>query len=363
MVRILSSEIIKPAVITPPPPGSWGERYRTGVWTPVYEEIVAVDLEVIQGTVPKDLSGCYIRNTENPIYDSMDGNVNYHPFDGDGMLHMIRFRDGKTTYRNKFVRTTAFKEEAKAGRSLWPGLIERRKSKYKSDYPGWGVFGIKDTASTDVVVHAGKILPSWYLCGEAYQLNLETLETEGINDWTPDEGISAHCKVDHETGELLFFNYGLKGKSSATKLFINYGEVNKLNKLVNYQRMTIDAPLAGLGFPHSMAFSKNFSIVNYFTNKAHFGIIPRHGKSSQVRWFEASQTYVLHFLNAYEDGDEIVLDGYHMADPEAFRRFDTLNLHLCKSQLWRWRFNMKTGQTTERCIDERTLEFGKYNER
>jgi len=103
---------------------------------------------------------------------------------------------------------------------------------------------------------------------------------------------------------------------------------------VNYQNITVDVSTAGLGFPHSMAFTKNYSILNYFTpTKAHFGIIPRHGEASQVRWFEASQTYVLHFMNAYEDGEDIVLDGYHMANPEAFRRFDTLNMHLCKSQL------------------------------
>ena len=37
------------------------------------------------------------------------------------------------------------------------------------------------------------------------------------------------------------------------------------------------------------------------------------GTASEVRWFEGSPTYVLHFLNAYEEGDEIVMDGYHMA--------------------------------------------------
>lgn len=182
--------------------------------------------------------------------------------------------------------------------------------------------------------------------------------------WTPKEGISAHCKVDHRTGELIFFNYGLKGPRGAKKLFINYGEVDRQNKLVNYQRMSrtiVDLP--NLAFPHDMAFTRNFSIVNYFTTKAHFGIIPRHGKSSKTRWFEASNTYVLHFLNAYEDGDEIVLDGYHMANPETFRKFNTLDLQSCKPQLWRWRFNMKTGHTTERCMDERPLEFGMINQR
>lgn len=103
--------------------------------------VVAESLEVIQGTIPKDIEGMYIRNTENPIHDSMDGNVNYHPFvsgsilvigygvlfmllqDGDAMLHAIRFSGGKASYRNKFVRTTAFETEQKAGRALWVSYV------------------------------------------------------------------------------------------------------------------------------------------------------------------------------------------------------------------------------------------------
>ncbi len=43
-------------------------------------------------------------------------------------------------------------------------------------------------------------------------------------------------------------------------------------------------------------------------------MIPRTG--SAVRWFEAASTYVLHWVNAYEEGDEIVLDGFFQEDPE-----------------------------------------------
>ena len=67
---------------------------------------------------PARTAGVYIRNTENPAFDSMDGNVNYHPFDGDAMLHAIRFRGGKASYRNKFVRTKGFEaEQARAPRA------------------------------------------------------------------------------------------------------------------------------------------------------------------------------------------------------------------------------------------------------
>ena len=36
-----------------------------------------------------------------------------------------------------------------------------------------------------------------------------------------------------------------------------------------------------------------------------FAVVPRLG-DGPARWFEAEPTYVLHWINAYEDGDEIV---------------------------------------------------------
>ena len=52
------------------------------------------------------------------------------------------------------------------------------------------------------------------------------------------------------------------------------------------------------------------------TCRRRFAVIPRRGQTSDIRWFEADPTYVLHFVNAYEDGDEIVLDGFFQGDPE-----------------------------------------------
>ena len=39
----------------------------------------------------------------------------YHPFDGDGMVHVVGFRDGKAYYRNRFVRTDGFARRAGGG--------------------------------------------------------------------------------------------------------------------------------------------------------------------------------------------------------------------------------------------------------
>ena len=128
--------------------------YRTGAWRPNTREYDAYDLE-IEGELPEDLSGIYLRNTENPLHDAIG---RYHPFDGDGMLHSMWFESGRTEYRNRYIRTDGFDAELKAGRALWAGLMERPE---RSERDGWGArTRLKDSSSTDVVVHRGRAATS-----------------------------------------------------------------------------------------------------------------------------------------------------------------------------------------------------------
>jgi len=130
-----------------------------GAWTPVFEELATDDLEVV-GEIPADIDGLYVRNTENPVHDSIG---RYHPFDGDGMIHTIRLKDGQATYRNRFVRTEGFEAEQKEGGPLWVGLMG---NPHDSLRPGLTAHGsVKDSSSTAVVVHGGAILSTFYLCG------------------------------------------------------------------------------------------------------------------------------------------------------------------------------------------------------
>jgi hypothetical protein len=189
--------------------------YMTGAWTPLHEEVDAVDLEVLEGAIPADLDGVYLRNTENPVHQPLG---RYHPFDGDGMVHQIEFRGGQARYRNRFIRTRGFEAEQEAGESLWGGLADGPGT---SKRPGFGAHGgLKDTASTDIVVHAGEAIATFYQCGEAYRLDPLTLENLGVAAWAPLDGVSAHAKVDEATGELLFFNY------SKHAPYMHYGVVD-----------------------------------------------------------------------------------------------------------------------------------------
>ncbi|MEI6661822.1 MAG: carotenoid oxygenase family protein, partial [Comamonadaceae bacterium] len=89
--------------------------YLQGAWTPLLEEVNATELEVLEGSIPLDLDGVYLRNTENPV---LQAKGKYHPFDGDGMLHMAAFKNGKVSYRNRFIQTKGLNAELEAGRAL-----------------------------------------------------------------------------------------------------------------------------------------------------------------------------------------------------------------------------------------------------
>jgi carotenoid cleavage dioxygenase-like enzyme len=352
--------------------------YLNGAWTPLHEEVDAWDLEVIEGRIPADIDGVYVRNTENQIHQPLG---RFHPFDGDGMLHQIDFKGGRASYRNRWVRTRGLQAEQEAGGSLWGGLMDGPDVSLR---PGFGAHGgLKDSASTDVVVHAGKVVATFYQCGEAYQLDPETLAQLGVAPWAPLDGVSAHAKVDERTGELLFFNYSVHAP------FMHYGVVDATGVRTVYE--AIDLP--GPRLPHDMAFSERFSIVNdlpvfwdaeLLKRNVHavrlheglpsrFGLIPRHGKGADIRWFDAAPCYILHFLNAYEDGDEVVMDGYFQENPTP-RPLKTgpdgyghlmafLDEYSFRPKLHRWRFNLRTGATTEGHLDDRVLEFGMFNQR
>lgn len=351
--------------------------YMNGAWTPNYEEYDATDLEVI-GEIPKDLDGTYLRNTENPVHQSLGP---YHPFDGDGMVHMMGFFEGRAIYRNRFVRTKGFLAEQEAGRALWAGIAAPPSL---STRPGWGAHErLKDASSTDIVVHAGKVMTTFYQCGEGYRLDPYTLDTLGTEGWVPLDGISAHPKTDENTGEMLFFNY------SKHAPYQHYGVVDKDNKLVHY----VPVELPGPRLPHDMAFTKNYSILadlplfwdeellkkDIHAARFHpdlptrFAILPRYGTPDQIRWFEAAPTYVLHWMNAYEEGDEIILDGYFQEEPmpkglegwpgKMGKLMAYVDQHSFRSKLHRWRFNLKTGETKEERLDDRVLEFGTFNQK
>jgi carotenoid cleavage dioxygenase len=275
----------------------------------------------------------------------------------------VRFEHGRASYRNRWVRTSALAEEQAAGHALWKGIKEPLRAD-RPDEP------MKNTSNTDVKYHAGRLLTMWYRSGMPYWVDPATLETIGPADHGGAlSRISAHSRPDETTGELVWFDYGTEAP------YMRYGVIGPDRQ----PRHAIDVPLPGPRLPHDMAVTENYTIVHDFPLlpdveafragryklKFHadmptrFGILPRYGRASDVRWFEAKPIYMLHVVNAWEEGDEIVMVGtpyrMHQADdgsPDVARLIQTIRKRRRDYLLYEWRFDLKTGRTRERAIDD-----------
>ncbi len=341
--------------------------YLMGGYAPVDTEIAADDLEVI-GEIPPDLNGLYVRNGPNPRYKT-EGR--HHWFDGDGMLHAIHLRDGTATYRNRWIRTDGFAADNDAGRANWRGVAEPRDGN-----PDDGSrLRLKDTANTDILFHNGNLIAMWYLAGEPYRIDPATLETLGKEDWqgTRQSCVSAHAKVDQHTGEFLFFDYGPQPP------YMSYGVVSPDGIVKHFTPIE----LPGARMPHDMAITENFSILMDLPlvvdpnsakqgrhsllfkqdTPARFAVVPRYGTSADVQWFDAEPCYIYHSVNAWEEGDEIVMDVCRFRPPGPAPVPITgplasiLNYLRLDAHLYRYRFNRTTGATAEGPLDDRNTEF------
>lgn len=338
--------------------------FLEGNFAPIHDEITADDLTVI-GQLPTDLSGMFVRNGPNPQFTPLG---QYHWFDGDGMLHGVRISNGKASYRNRYVQTKGFKIEQKADRAIWSGLLEPPQT----DNPhGPG----KNTANTALVWHAGKFLATWE-GGEPHAIKLPNLETVGPYTYGDKlvSAFTAHPKVDPSTGEMMFFGY-----SPAAPPYLQYGIVSATGELL--WTVPIDLPVGVM--MHDFAIAEHYTIfmdlpltfsvermqrgepVLMFEPErpSRFGILPRHGDNSSIRWFESPACYVFHTLNAYEEGDEVVLVACRMNSTTVLMSEQTPSeTEGDTSHLYRWRFNLKTGTVREEMLDDVRTEFPRVNE-
>lgn len=346
--------------------------FLKGNYGPVFEEIEATDLKVI-GSIPQGLDGMFLRNGPNPQFAPIG---NYHWFDGDGMLHGVLLRDGKASYRNRWVRTQGFVDEREEGKAIWGGL---------TDPPNPGLMAqgkpmFKNAANTALVWHDGKLLALWE-GGEPYEISAPSLETVGPLDFGGNlsHPFTAHPKIDPVSGDMFCFGY------QPVRPFLKYSVVGADGTIRSTSAIDLPRPV----MMHDFAITEHYAIFmdlpatfNFMRmlsggpflsfepeRGARFGIMPRDG-SGEIRWFESPPCYVFHTLNAFEDGDEVVLvacrygrfpGSLGMGGPPVDGRPDAPGEDEAP-RLHRWRFNLATGATTEETLDDRPVEFPRINE-
>lgn len=328
--------------------------YLTGIHTPMTEELTLEDLRV-EGTIPPQLSGRYLRNGPNPAV--APDPASYHWFTGAGMVHGIAITGGKAGwYRNRWVRGS--EACAALGEALPPG--PRAEG---NDAPNTNVVGL--AGRTFAIVEAG---------GKPVELS-DTLETIAHNpfDGTLQNGYTAHPHFDPATGETHAITY-LGNEMNKVWHVVLDAE----GHVVREEAVAVsDGPSI-----HDCAITQNhvliFDLPVTFSMKsllggfrfpyqwnakhpARVGLLPRTGAGSEVVWVPVSPCYVFHPANAYETGDGKVIVDVVVHDTMFAR--STRGPDSEKSRMERWTIDPVAGATTRAVIHDHPQEFPRYDER
>jgi carotenoid cleavage dioxygenase-like enzyme len=336
-----------------------------GNFAPWRMEGVAEDLEVV-GEIPRDLNGTFYRNGPNPAYEPKG---RYHWFDGDGMIHAITLRDGRASYRNRWVQSEGLLEERKAGKATYPGLLSMSATEVPT---------FKVTANTNIVAHAGKLL-ALVESSLPTELATCTLETKGLYDFAGKltGAMTAHPKMDPETGEMLFFGY------APFPPYLRYHVADRSGALVRSEEIDVAWP----SMIHDFAITKDYVVFilcpvvfsfeelmqggSIFAWKpelgTRIGVMPRSGGNADVKWYETDASYVFHPMNAYVENDQLTLDVARyeqllFMSPKAARDPGWRDKNVAR--LHRWTIDLRNGGGIKSTpLDDRDGEFPRVDER
>ncbi len=321
---------------------------NAGALAPVADEVNVRQLPVT-GILPEGLTGTLVRNGPNPYSGAFSGSGMLDWWPEAAMVHGIRLEQGNALeYANRWVRTRQ-----------WAGHFDAADAATRPE----------TNPNVNVIRHAGRDL-ALAEGGPPVEL-LPGLDTGPVPAGL-EAGITAHPKLDPETGELIWF------RSSWAEPCLVYGVSDAGGRVTVEQVIDLPGPAmmhdCAITGRHSLLldgnvaydlslFEKGLRIpIRWFEERtARLGVIPRSG--GVVRWFAIEPGFIQHVANAYEDGeDRIVLDAIRY---DSFLRLDAASSGFEPNplgRLWRYDIDLRTGRVGERPLSEQDMEMPRINE-
>ena len=306
-------------------------------------EMAASNLEIL-GRIPESLSGRLIRNGPEPLgdaqsHDGLQGSSN-------AMLHQISIAGGRADYQSRRISSTsAFGEDADA----FGGIQTPRGGPNSGLVLHGGHVRALGALSNPVVVNA-------------------SLEVESIDDLAGSMpfGIGTHAHVDSVWDEMIVIGSSPRSSSFQVGTVDVKGRMRRVVEIATDTPMFPDTPI----FIHDFSFTDTDVVVLASgadminggvswdpTAPAYFGVLPRDGEASDIRWHEVSPRVVWHFMNSYRDGAQIVVDHVAHRAPIATAGKSALLPGVTAPQLRRTQINTLTGETTDEILDDRAVEY------
>ncbi|MYM34364.1 lignostilbene alpha-beta-dioxygenase [Duganella sp. FT94W] len=347
-----------------------------GYYMPSRMEVDIADLEVMHGEIPKEINGTFYRVGPDPQFPPLLGTD--LRFNGDGMVSMFRFSEGHVDYKSRWVHTDKFKLERAARRALFGAY----RNPFTDDASVKGK--IRGTANTNVLFHAGQLF-AYKEDSPPMALDPHTLATVGYSNYAgklTSETFTAHAKIDPVNGDMLGFGYAAKGVCTTDIAYY----VIDTNGTIKHEAW-FEAPYAGM--VHDWVVTQDYVIFPIVpissdlersragkpafmwdeSKDVYLGVLPRLGSAKDIRWFRGPTRFAAHFLNGFNEGGKIHLDGI-VAAGNLFPFFPDVNgkpfdVEKSLARLTRWTIDLSQddGFVETTLTDFAGCEFPKIDER
>jgi carotenoid cleavage dioxygenase-like enzyme len=342
---------------------------------PVRLEGEVFDLEV-SGEIPTDLNGTFFRCGAEHQYPPRLGDDVF--INGDGMLSSFTFEDGHVDFKCRFVRTDKFNAERAARR----GLFGAYRNPFSDDPSVAGVE--RGTANTNVIWHGGKLLA---LKEDSHPMQIDpiTLETRGRWDFygaVKSRTVTAHPKIDPESGELFFYGSAAKGETTPDIAFYIANPQGRITREV-----WITPPYASM--MHDFVVTREhvlFAVMPTTSNlermkaggpiymwderlPTYLGVMPRDGDAQDIRWFKGPARWMYHVMNGFSEDGKVHMSSCagHMQSFPFFPAIDgsAYDPEKAKPRLTQWSCDLRAGTEhfEERVLNDTRSELPRIDDR
>jgi carotenoid cleavage dioxygenase len=280
-----------------PYPEDSPNQYLIGPYAPVLEEVTVTHLTV-EGNIPPELDGRFLRNGPNPI--EVEDMELHHWFLGDGMLHGTRLKDGKALwYRNRYVRS---------------GLTAKHMG-MEEGVPGPRRSPI-DVVNTHVQKFGGKVFA--LVESGPYPIEIDDeLGSVAYSDFggTLKGPFAAHPHIDFLRNEWHAITYDVGIKDTVWHVVVDANlQVNRcepiavsdgpmMHDFALTERYAVLLDLPVVWNDDSWAKGQVFPYEWREGRRSRIGLLPREGDSSSVRWVDVDPCYAFHVANAFDGVD------------------------------------------------------------
>jgi all-trans-8'-apo-beta-carotenal 15,15'-oxygenase len=283
-------------------------------------------VKCVEGEVPAFVRGTYYLNGPGRFGI---GNLRYqHWLDGDGMVTRLRFGKDGIHFKNRYIQSTKFVSEQKAGRAMFRTF----GTSFQDSCLNRVNNGLESPVNVSVYP-LGERLLAFGEQGLPWELDPDTLETVGqftfngrLNYASP---MAAHPKFDPETGEM--FDFGIFFSAQTPRLyFYCFGREG-----LRYRK--------AVGLPyscsvHDFSLSKHYAIfylspylldIKSFLHDGQTVMDSLHWKpelgsrilildresSEVVASIPCGNRYCLHLINSFEQDGRIYVDLLEFVEP------------------------------------------------